>query len=126
MARIRMSASTEKTFADGFEEYIFDMKSRNLRQGTIKHYEKFYNSCLSMIAQIARNHGAFDEQWADNPFCVQLYDIIGTGHELQDFKMLRLEISEPMKQYPNPAEQAHFDFHFKPVQRNEQSANMSA
>lgn len=38
-----MSASTEKTFADGFEEYIFDMKSRNLRQGTIKHYEKFYN-----------------------------------------------------------------------------------
>lgn len=87
-------------------------------------YEKLYSGCLSMIDQIARNHGAYDEQWANNPFCLQLYDVIGTGAELQDFRVLRLEVQTPLKDYPNPAEEANYGFSFKPVQRNEQSVNL--
>lgn len=87
-------------------------------------YEKFYNSCLSMIEQIVRNHGAFDEQWANNPFCLQLFDVIGTGAELQDFKMLRLEVQNPLKEYPDPVQDSNYNFSFKPVNRNN-SVNFS-
>ena len=87
-------------------------------------YEKFYNSCLSMIEQIVRNHGAFDEQWANNPFCLQLFDVIGTGAELQDFKMLRLEVQTPIKEYPDPVQDSNYNFSFKPVNRNN-SVNFS-
>lgn len=51
MARIKMSVSNEKTFAEGFEEYIIDMKSRNLRQGTIKHYQEFIQQIYKRIPQ---------------------------------------------------------------------------
>lgn len=81
-------------------------------------YEKFYNSCLSMIEQIVRNHGAFDAQWANNPFCLQLFDVIGTGAELQDFKMLRLEVQTPIKEYPDPVQENDYNFAFRPVNRN--------
>lgn len=84
----------------------------------LETYEKLYNSCLSMIAQIVRNHGAFDEQWANNPFCLQLFDVIGTGAELQDFKMLRLEVQTPIKEYPDPVQENNYNFTFKPVNRN--------
>lgn len=30
----------EKTFREGFEEYILDCKARNLRDGTINHYQE--------------------------------------------------------------------------------------
>lgn len=90
----------------------------------LETYEKFYTPCLNMIEQIVRNHGAFDEQWANNPFCVQLFDIIGTGAELQDFKMLRLEIQTPLKEYPDPVQDSNYNFTFKPVNRNN-SVNFS-
>ena len=38
--KIKLSASENKTFQDGFGEYVLDMKSRNLRAGTITHYQE--------------------------------------------------------------------------------------
>ena len=38
--KIKLSASEDKTFQDGFEEYVLDMKARNLRSGTITHYKE--------------------------------------------------------------------------------------
>ena len=40
MKKMRMCFLGEKTFADGFAEYILDMKARNLREGTIHHYQE--------------------------------------------------------------------------------------
>ena len=40
MRKIRMCVDVDKTFAEGFEEYILDCKSRNLRDGTIRHYRE--------------------------------------------------------------------------------------
>ena len=37
--KMRLCASVQKTFEEGFQEFILDCKSRNLRQGTIIHYE---------------------------------------------------------------------------------------
>lgn len=37
---MRMCFPKEKSFVDGFQEYILDCKARNLRQGTIHHYEE--------------------------------------------------------------------------------------
>lgn len=39
MKKMRMCFPKEKTFEDGFQEYILDCKARNLREGTIRHYE---------------------------------------------------------------------------------------
>lgn len=38
MDRIKMNHKMDKTFEEGFEEFVLDMKARNLRQGTISHY----------------------------------------------------------------------------------------
>lgn len=38
--KIKLSASEGKTSQDGFEEYVLDMKARNLRSGTITHYKE--------------------------------------------------------------------------------------
>lgn len=35
---MKMTLATEKTFKDGCEEYLLDCKARNLREGTLKHY----------------------------------------------------------------------------------------
>ena len=40
MKKIRMCFPNEKTFREGFEEYILDCKARNLRDGTISHYQE--------------------------------------------------------------------------------------
>ena len=40
MDRIKMNHKMDKTFEEGFEEYVLDMKARNLRQGTISHYKE--------------------------------------------------------------------------------------
>ena len=40
MKKMRMCFPNEKTFADGFAEYILDCKARNLRDGTIRHYQE--------------------------------------------------------------------------------------
>ena len=36
MDRIKMNHKMDKTFEEGFEEFVLDMKARNLRQGTLK------------------------------------------------------------------------------------------
>ena len=40
MKKMRMCFPREKTFVDGFAEYILDCKARNLREGTINHYRE--------------------------------------------------------------------------------------
>ena len=40
MKKMRMCFPKEKTFADGFAEYILDCKARKLRDGTIHHYQE--------------------------------------------------------------------------------------
>ena len=40
MDRIKMNHEMDKTFEEGFEEFVLDMKARNLRQGTIRRYEE--------------------------------------------------------------------------------------
>ena len=40
MKRMRMYDGAERTFEEGVEEYILDMKARNLRDGTINHYRQ--------------------------------------------------------------------------------------
>lgn len=40
MKKMRMCFPKEKTFEEGFKEYVLDMKARNLRDGTIHHYEE--------------------------------------------------------------------------------------
>lgn len=40
MKKMRMCFPKEKTFSDGFQEYILDCKARNLRAGTIRHYQE--------------------------------------------------------------------------------------
>ena len=38
--KIKLCSHVQKTFQEGFEEYILDCKSRNLRDGTIRHYQE--------------------------------------------------------------------------------------
>lgn len=40
MRRLSMQKQPDLTFIKACEEYICDCKSRNLRAGTIKHYEE--------------------------------------------------------------------------------------
>lgn len=40
LIRERKSAKHGKTFEEGFEEFVLDMKARNLRQGTISLIQK--------------------------------------------------------------------------------------
>lgn len=40
MKKLMMGFPQNKTFQDGFEEYILDCKVRNLRDGTIRHYQE--------------------------------------------------------------------------------------
>lgn len=49
MKKLKLSATNNKTFKEGFEEFIFNCKSRNLRQGTIIHYEQSYVQLIKYI-----------------------------------------------------------------------------
>ena len=40
MKKIKMITTDSKTFEEGYREYVLDMKSRNLRDGTIRHYDQ--------------------------------------------------------------------------------------
>lgn len=42
MKKLKMNYKNDKTFEDGFQEFILYCKSRNLREGTIKHYIESY------------------------------------------------------------------------------------
>lgn len=59
MRKIRMCVPVAKTFAVGFEEYILDCKSRNLRDGTIRHYresiKQIYKAWMKSMLSEARS-----------------------------------------------------------------------
>lgn len=42
-----------KTFAEAFEDFIFNCKSRNLREDTILHYRKSYRIFIKYIDSTA-------------------------------------------------------------------------
>lgn len=44
--KLKMNYKNDKTFNDGFEEFILNCRSRNLREGTIKHYQESYNQII--------------------------------------------------------------------------------
>lgn len=46
MKKIKMNYKNDKTFKDGFEEFILNCRSRNLREGTIKHYLESYRQIV--------------------------------------------------------------------------------
>lgn len=52
MKKIRMCVDTDKTFAEGFEEYILDCKSRNLRDGTLRHYRESIKQIYKRVPRI--------------------------------------------------------------------------
>lgn len=49
--RMMMKQKTEKTFKEGFEEYMLDCKARNLREGTFKHYQENYRQLIKVIPE---------------------------------------------------------------------------
>lgn len=46
MKKLKMNYKNDKTFKDGFEEFILNCRSRNLREGTIKHYLESYRQIV--------------------------------------------------------------------------------
>lgn len=46
MKRIKM---TKVTFEEGFEEFLFDCKSRNLREDTLEHYRQGYKLIIKYL-----------------------------------------------------------------------------
>lgn len=59
MKKIRMCFPNEKTFREGFEEYILDCKARNLRDGTINHYQESMHcisSCHLICKHLSKSH----------------------------------------------------------------------
>lgn len=70
--KMKMITSTKKTFEEGYEEYVLDMKSRNLRDGTIRHYDQAIKQIYKRIPakMLIEN---FDAKTMPN-FIIQLRD----------------------------------------------------
>ena len=51
--KMKMITSTKKTFEEGYEEYVLDMKSRNLRDGTIRHYDQAIKQIYKRMREIS-------------------------------------------------------------------------
>lgn len=50
MKKIKIkNIAEEKTFEEGFEEFIFDCKSRNLRKDTLGHYNQSYKQMIKYL-----------------------------------------------------------------------------
>lgn len=49
MKRIKMSYKNNRTFKDGFNEFILNCKAKNLREATIKHYEVSYKQIIKYL-----------------------------------------------------------------------------
>lgn len=47
--KLRIQASTNKTFEQGFEKFIDNCKARNLRPATIKHYKEGYKAITRFV-----------------------------------------------------------------------------
>ena len=49
MKRMNLNYRNDKTFKEGFEEFILNCKARNLRDGTINHYEDAYRQIIKYL-----------------------------------------------------------------------------
>lgn len=49
MRKIKMIYRNDKNFKDGFEEFILNCRARNLREGTIKHYNEAYRQIIKYL-----------------------------------------------------------------------------
>ena len=49
MKRLKINGNNSITFKEVFEVYIDNCKARNLREGTIKHYNECYKSITRFI-----------------------------------------------------------------------------
>ncbi|MBE6071081.1 MAG: phage integrase family protein [Clostridium butyricum] len=49
MKRMKLTYKNDKTFEEGFEEFILNCKARNLREGTIKHYTESYRQIIKYL-----------------------------------------------------------------------------
>lgn len=49
MRKIKMIYRNDKNFKDGFEEFILSCRARNLREGTIKHYNEAYKQIIKYL-----------------------------------------------------------------------------
>lgn len=47
MRKLKINYKDDRTFKDGFEEFILNCRSRSLREGTIKHYLDNTNAIYS-------------------------------------------------------------------------------
>lgn len=46
MKKMKLQHSNDKTFKEGFNEFILNCRARNLRDGTINHYEQSYKQII--------------------------------------------------------------------------------
>ncbi|MBO5087791.1 MAG: tyrosine-type recombinase/integrase [Lachnospiraceae bacterium] len=74
MAKIKMTIENGITFEEGCEEYILDCKSRNLREGTIRHYrdtmvqmKKYIGSDTLVKEMTVETFNDFIVELRDNP-----------------------------------------------------------
>lgn len=51
MKRMKLSYKNDKTFEDGFEEFILNCRARNLREGTIRHYRDAYRQIIKYLSE---------------------------------------------------------------------------
>lgn len=49
--KIKIQANSSVVFSEGFEEFILNCRSRNLREGTITHYSEGYKSITKFISE---------------------------------------------------------------------------
>lgn len=62
---IKMTKVTDKTFQDGYEEYLLDCQARNLREGTLKHYRENYSQISKCIPPDTPLLEMTKEMWDD-------------------------------------------------------------
>lgn len=68
--KVKMCYNVQKNFQQGYEEYVLDMKARNLRDGTIRHYEQSIKQIYKRIPPDTQIE-SFDEKTVPN-FIIQL------------------------------------------------------
>lgn len=49
MKKIKLNLESGKTFKEGFAEYLDNCRARNLREGTLKHYDSSYKTIIKII-----------------------------------------------------------------------------
>lgn len=91
--KVKMCCNVQKNFQQGYEEYVLDMKARNLRDGTIRHYEQSIKQIYKRIPPDTPIE-SFDEKTVPN-FIIQLREDpklneVSLGTYSRDLNMARL------------------------------------